>query len=160
MGYRLGGSWSTTAFVGRGPVGEVYECQRSETEGTFIAKLLPEELLESSEIWSSYLAALSASAALPSDATVRHVAFGSDLQLGNPFVVTERVPWPSLAASIKETGPLTPKAWGKSLAALVSLLEPAHAAGLPHGRLTPTNVFISPDDPGHVKVQFVYRCCV
>jgi len=50
LGYRLGGIWTTTAFVGRGPVGEVYECSRPEVPGTLVAKLLPEELLESSEI--------------------------------------------------------------------------------------------------------------
>jgi serine/threonine protein kinase len=152
IGYRLGGVWETTAFVGRGPVGEVHECRRSDTEGVFIAKLLPEELLESSETWASYLAAVSAAASLPTESTVRHVAFGSDLQLGCPFVVTERAPWPSLASLIKQGGPLKPKAWGKSLATLVVLLERAHAAELPHGRLTPTNVFVSPDDPGKVKV--------
>ncbi|HWP06880.1 MAG TPA: hypothetical protein VNN72_14100, partial [Polyangiaceae bacterium] len=152
MGYRLGGIWTTTAFVGRGPVGEVYECSRPEVPGTLVAKLLPEELLESSEIWSSYLAAVSAAGALQSDATVRHVAFGSDLQLACPFVVTDRVTWPSLAACIAKTGPIAPKPWGKTLRALIGLLERAHADGIAHGRLTPTNLFISPDAPDKIKV--------
>jgi serine/threonine protein kinase len=152
LGYRLGGIWATTAFVGRGPVGEVYECTRPEVPGTLIAKLLPEELLESSEIWATYLAAVSAAAALESEAKVRHIAFGSDLQLGCPFVVTERVTWPSLAKCVAQTGPIAPKRWGKTLGALISLLERAHAAGVAHGRLTPANLFISPEAPAKIKV--------
>jgi serine/threonine protein kinase len=152
IGYRLGGVWSTTAFVGRGPMGEVYACTGAEDPTTFIAKLLPEDLLDSSENWSAYLAAVSAAGALQSEATVRHVAFGSDLQLACPFVVTERVELPSLADCIARSGPLSPQHWGKTLAVLASLLDRAHAAGVSHGRLTPTNVFVSPDDPGQVKV--------
>lgn len=152
IGYRLGGVWSTTAFIGRGPVGEVYACARDGGEETFAAKLLPEELLESSETWSAYLADVTAAGAIQSEATVRHVAFGSDLQLGCPFVVTERVEVSSLAECVSRHGAIAPKRWGAILAIVAGLLERAHATGLSHGRLTPTNVFVSLDEPLKVKV--------
>ncbi|SOD62052.1 Serine/threonine protein kinase [Streptomyces zhaozhouensis] len=51
----------------------------------------------------------------------------------------------SLARIVRQRGPLTPEAGWQAVVELTAALASAHAAGVPHGALRPSNVLLTPD---------------
>jgi serine/threonine protein kinase len=71
------------------------------------------------------------------------------LDVGVPFVITERSPHPTLAELLARAGTLSPAETAALLGALAPALDALHAVGLAHGALSAHAVYVDPDDlPG------------
>jgi len=68
-------------------------------------------------------------------------------QDGKTYIVMELVPGPTLAEVIEEKGTLSPKAAGDIGLCLLGALEEAHARGIVHRDVKPSNVIVPPDAP-------------
>lgn len=90
-------------------------------------------------------------ASLPLDLVVPIADSGFDPSTSAPFVVSELVKLPSLAALVGR-GPLPPSEVVRLLEGLARALDAAHARQLPHLALKPTNVFVGPAPNGPVRI--------
>jgi serine/threonine protein kinase len=72
--------------------------------------------------------------------------FDAGEQDGNPFLVFERVEGRSLAALLKEDGPLPPAKAASLMHAVADALAEAHAQGIIHRDLKPSNILIDSRD--------------
>lgn len=67
---------------------------------------------------------------------------------GDPaWLAVEFVPGPSLAAAVRDTGPLELADWSVLAVRLLRAVAALHAAGVVHRDLTPGNVVLGPDGP-------------
>ncbi len=78
--------------------------------------------------------------------------FDAGEQDGNPFLVFERVEGRSLAAQLKEDGPLPPAKAASLMHAVADALSQAHAQGIIHRDLKPSNILIDARD-GSARVM-------
>jgi eukaryotic-like serine/threonine-protein kinase len=69
---------------------------------------------------------------------------------GSTFIVMELIKAPTLSAIVRERGPLPPGAVAQLAEQLLSALEAAHAAGVVHRDVKPSNVMVLPN--GRVKL--------
>ncbi len=68
------------------------------------------------------------------------------------FIVMELLEGETLRQRVRRAGPLDPLAVVKIGLQICRALERAHAAGVIHRDITPSNVMVLPDPPDHVKV--------
>ncbi|MDO8121653.1 serine/threonine-protein kinase [Isoptericola sp. b490] len=146
-GDELGG-YRVVGPLGRGGMGAVYRVR--DADGADVAlKLVHPYLVEgpARERLGREVAALR---------RVRHpgVARVLDAELDStePFVVTELVDGPSLAARVADRGPLTVAELADVAERLRAALVAVHEAGVLHRDLTPANVLVS--DEGPVLIDF------
>lgn len=90
-------------------------------------------------------------AQLPPGGVASTLDAGYDVGTGAPFSVAEYLQLPSLARLI-ETGPLAPDVVALVLRSLSAVLDSAHALGLHHLALKPTNIFVGPAPHYPVRV--------
>ncbi|MGH3762810.1 protein kinase domain-containing protein [Actinophytocola sp.] len=69
---------------------------------------------------------------------------------GSTFIVMELIQAPTLSAIVRERGPLPPDAVARLAEELLSALEAAHAAGIVHRDVKPSNIMVLPN--GRVKL--------
>lgn len=67
------------------------------------------------------------------------------------YLVLEHVPWPTLAARVDDEGSLAERDVARIGLGVLDALEAAHAQGIVHRDVKPSNVFASPD--GEVKLS-------
>lgn len=89
--------------------------------------------------------------ALPPDLAAHILEAGYDPATAAPFTITDFVQSPSLA-QIVQRRPMSAEEVTAMLRTLAAVLDAAHARGLFHHGLKPTNVFVDPAAPGNVKV--------
>ncbi|WP_437668590.1 serine/threonine protein kinase [Sorangium sp. So ce131] len=88
---------------------------------------------------------------LPNELAAHILEAGYDPATAAPFTVTDMLLIPSLA-DVAVRRPMTFEEVGAMLRSLAAVLDAAHAREVPHNGLRPTNLFIDPSSPGHVKV--------
>jgi serine/threonine protein kinase len=71
----------------------------------------------------------------------------ADVDAAVPWLATAYVPAPSLAKTINESGPLSPRAVLSLAAGLAEGLVAIHSVGVVHGDLKPSNVLLAEDGP-------------
>ncbi len=148
-GTTLGGRWQVGPFIGAGELGEVYAVRDPLSGQTGALKRFSPQLLGHAGAWAAFDKTAQAVAALPFDVFAKRIDSGTD---GAPWVVTDRVVWPSLAEQVRAGGTLPVERMAAMLDALAPALDAAHAAGLVHRGLKPGNVFVEPAEKPTVHV--------
>jgi eukaryotic-like serine/threonine-protein kinase len=69
------------------------------------------------------------------------------IERGDPYLVTEYVPGPTLAEAVRREGPLPPASLDALAVGTATGLMAIHQTGLVHGALSPDHVVLSPDGP-------------
>lgn len=131
------GRYTVHAFVGEGPLGEVYDVVDGQSGAHYALKLYP-PALAGTPVWQAFVGGVQRMAAAPGLA--RAFDGGVDPSTGTPYVLSELLSIPSLAAQVPK-GRITPPAVGQLLKSLASAVAHAHQVGLAHGAIHPSNVF-------------------
>jgi eukaryotic-like serine/threonine-protein kinase len=141
QGALVAGRWQVSQFLGHGDLGEVYEAIDSGGGKMCALKLYAAPVVGASAAWTEFERIARAVSMLPFDTIARVTDFGIDPKLGAAFSVGERVLWPSLDEEVRRSGPLAPKHVAAILELIAPALDAAHAAGIVHRELTPSNLF-------------------
>lgn len=143
-GDRLAGRYDLREPLGHGGMGEVFRAQDTSLDREVAVKVLPKHLLGDPGAVERFRreARTAASLAHPNIVTVHDVVEDD----GVHAIVMELVDGPTLADIIRDTGSLP---WREALtigAAVADGLEAAHASGLVHRDVKPSNVLIARGD--------------
>jgi hypothetical protein len=139
--YRIG------RLLGRGGMGEVYEAEHLEHERRIALKVLNRQLA-GAEDRERFLREGQLAAAISHPHSV--YIFGSEDIGGTPVIAMELVPGGTLKDRVERDGPLAPAAAVDAILDVIAGLDAAHAAGVLHRDVKPSNCFVDPD--GGVKV--------
>ncbi len=72
---------------------------------------------------------------------------GGEAFIERPWLATEYVPGPDLAAFVRDHGPMNTDGWTALAVGLLSALARIHAAGIVHRDVKPANILLGPDGP-------------
>ncbi|WP_304523714.1 protein kinase [Actinocorallia sp. API 0066] len=132
----VGGLW-LSGRLGEGPRGVVFLGRRQDG-GEIAVKLLHAHLTEDPVVWEGYQRAMEAVVALHAPHTAKAHATG--LVGARPYLMSDYVEGTPLAeAALPLSVPDVERLAAETATALAAL----HAAGVPHGALTPANVFLT-----------------
>jgi len=139
----LQGAWRVISPIGRGDLGEVFEVEDVKTQQRAVIKLFYARYLP--EAWRGLEQLARAAAQLPSQVCVRPLSFGYEPSVQRRYALSEKVEIPSLFQLVRDQGSLSLAVVTQLLQRLASGLEVAHASGMVHRNLKPTNVFFNPE---------------
>lgn len=151
-GQLVAGRYRVDSFIGSSDISEVFGATDMQGGRECALKLFVPELRNVPQAFSAFQELSRNVAAAAADSVVRATDFGVDPALGRPFVVSERIAFPSVAALVMTGGPVDPILWGAALTSFARALDAALAANVAHGDLKPQNLFFSPEHPGWARV--------
>ncbi|HEY1693056.1 MAG TPA: protein kinase [Polyangiaceae bacterium] len=141
------------AIAGTEQPGGAFEVER---EGTLcVCKRLPPRAREEPWMRARLVAEGALLERLGGRGAPRHVGSGEDH--AGPWIVMERVPWPSLDSRAGEEsrgGPTWPAWLARAAIAAFEALSAVHGAGVVHGDLSPANVLVDTGAAHAVLVDF------
>src|SRR5262245_38226362 len=140
--YRLGRE------LGQGGMGVVYEAEHEESGRRVALKLLSPGLAQSQESMDRFLREGRLAAALSHERST--FVYEAGEHAGQPYIVMELMPGRTLHHLCTEAGPLSVNRAVDNILDVIDGLEAAHAVGVIHRDVKPSNCFI--DDDGRVKV--------
>lgn len=152
-GLLVAGRYRIESFIGVSELGEVYATLDLQVGRECAIKLLPQALRHAPAAWNAFQEQARNVAALSGDAIARAVDFGSDPALGRPFVVSEKIGFPSVAALVSAEGRIEKGLWSQALSTFARSLDAASAASLAHGNIKPNNLFFSPEHAGWARIS-------
>lgn len=152
-GLLLAGRYRIDSFIGASELGEVYGATDMTGGRECAVKLLPLALKHVPNAWNAFQDLARSVAALDADAVVRISDFAWDTATGRPFVVSERIGFPSVAALVAGQGPIQPTIWARALEAFARSLDAAAGSAIFHGDLKPHNLFFSPEHAGWARIS-------
>ena len=144
--------WEVQYLLGVGELAEVYDVVDKKTGANAVLKLFAAQYLDAPGAWSAYQKHAESVRALGLPALVNPFAFGVHLRSLSPFAVMERVGVPALDQLVATVGTLLPAQFARILRELAPLLESAHAAGVVHRNLKPSNLFCGIQDPRSLRI--------
>jgi serine/threonine protein kinase len=139
-GHSVAGKYTVRALLGFTSEVATYHAASSDGREVVI-RLYDPALGQRADVMGQLERVRALVAKLPSDASVAVWDAGYDQGTAAPFAVREHLQTPSLAKLV-ELGPLSPEVVSNVIRGLARVLEAAHAAGLHHHALKPTNVFV------------------
>jgi eukaryotic-like serine/threonine-protein kinase len=147
-GYRLLGR------LGEGGQGRVYLAADAHGGRVALKVLLPE--LAADPVARARIAEQTdLTRHLPASVAVRVLAARADYD--PPYVVTEYVPGPSLAARVRDDGPLRGAELEGLLVGTLAALVAVHAGGVVHHDLKPANILLGPHGPRFADFDLALR---
>lgn len=141
------GSYRIVRLLGRGGMGEVYEAEQRITGRRLALKLLRGRLRTANDR-ARFLHEGQLAASISHPHTV--YIFGSEEIDGVPVISMELLPGGTLKDRVRARGPLPPSEAVAAVLGVLSGLDAAHAAGILHRDVKPSNCFTDTD--GSVKV--------
>jgi eukaryotic-like serine/threonine-protein kinase len=148
LGRLLLGRYRLTAPLGRGRTDSVWRAYDTRMDREVAVKelRLPADLdAEQRAAWTARLEREARTAARlrhPGIVAVHDLLTGDD---GQPWIIMDLVPGPSLADMLAQYGPLSPDRARDLGLRILDALRAAHQAGIVHRGLKPTNVFLDGD---------------
>ncbi len=137
-----GGDLEDFEYLGRGGSAVVYRARQRSLDRSVAVKV-PEDL----DLREGGLPREARTqAAMSWHSNVVTLLGTTELEDGRPAMVLEFAPGGSLAERIRRRGPLTPSQWRRMGAELSDALAAAHAEGLVHRDVKPSNVLFASDD--------------
>src|ERR1700728_700582 len=138
------GRYRLTARLGTGRMAVVY--LGVGEDGRLVAvQIIRHELADDPQYQARFGREAAALARVRGERVVRVIEAGADTS--GPFLVTEYAAGPSLATSVKATGPFPPGRLSDLAAGLAEALADIHVAGVVHRDLKPSNVILTPRGP-------------
>ena len=146
------GDYLLTRFLGAGGTGKVYRATAKATGEAVAVKYLRKELAGDAAAVRRFRRGCAAAAALTNagESGVVPVRGVGRTPGRGWFAVLDLVPGPDLRAVIA-AGPVDPILAAGWAAELAEGLVRCHAAGVPHGDVTPANVLLSGEGPGSAR---------
>lgn len=142
---RVGGRYDVVEPLGEGGMGTVFRVRHVSLDRAFALKLLRRDLAQDRELADRFVQEARATARIRHPAIVSISDFGV-LDDGVPWFVMEHLAGKTLAALLREAGPL-PVARVVTLGKRIADgLIASHEAGVIHRDLKPENVFVLDDD--------------
>lgn len=138
------GPYEVLELLGRGGMAEVYRGRHTRLERTVAIKILPASLAGESDFRSRFEREARSVAALRHPNIVQMFDFG-DLE-GTYFMVMEYIAGKDLGLLMHESGPMNIDLVRTLAGDLAAALDYAHAQGLVHRDVKPSNVLLQPDD--------------
>ena len=144
-----GGRYELHERIGAGAMGVVYRARDTRLERDVALKFLPESMDSDSDAVARFLQESRAAAALnhPNIATLHAIEDDG----GRSFLVMELVAGETLAHRLTRDGSLEAEEAAAIATQIAAGLSAAHAKGIVHRDIKPTNVMITPD--GLVKIM-------
>ncbi|MDQ3729575.1 MAG: serine/threonine protein kinase, partial [Actinomycetota bacterium] len=139
------------AELGRGGMGVVYRAHELTLDRPRALKVVAGDLASDAKFKERFRreARLAASVDHPNVVAVHHAGE----EAGLPYLSMSLVDGPNLEALVNATGPLDPARASRLISQIAAGLEAAHARGLVHRDVKPSNVLISEgEDPERVVV--------
>ncbi|GGQ51816.1 hypothetical protein GCM10010145_21460 [Streptomyces ruber] len=140
---RLGEYW-LAARLGSGAQGVVYEAY-GPAGARVAVKVLHPDVASGPRARSRFAKEVRAAQRVASFCTAR--VLDADTEAESPYIVSEFVPGPNLAAAVRIAGPLRGDALLRLATGVVTALAAIHQAGVVHRDLKPSNVLLGPDGP-------------
>jgi uncharacterized RDD family membrane protein YckC len=142
------GEYHLVRRLGGGGMGDVWEAEHAETGRRVAIKLLSERLPRTSETVARFLREGRTAAAVSHPRST--FVFAAGEADGQPYIVMELMPGRTLADVVREKGPLPVARAVDYVLDACEGLQAAHALGLVHRDVKPSNCFL--DGDGRVKV--------
>ena len=154
LGSLIDGRYEVLSIIGEGGMGTVYEVRHRALGKRFALKALRKDLALDSEIAARFIQEARTAAAVSHPGLVEITDFGR-LESGQVYFVMELLEGQSLAALLRNGGPL-PAARGLNIVReLVHALKAAHDASIVHRDLKPDNIHIGQRDGDADVVKIV-----
>ena len=144
---RIAERFVVRAKVAAGSMGEVWLGEDEHLGSRVAVKFLRDEFQTDSWAVERFFAEARIAARLETRHVVRVLDYGKTAE-GRPFVVMEYLDGETLAARLRRTKTMSPKAALRILAPIARTLARAHALGVVHRDVKPENIFLAIDDDG------------
>ena len=144
------GPYTLLARLGAGGMGVVYLGRRTDddrrgTQALVAVKMIRREWVPDEPRRAAFVREAQAAQRVPPSTTAAVLDVG--VEDGLPYLVTEYVGGPTLAALVASEGPLAPPELDELALAMAVALDAIHTAGVVHRDLKPSNVLMAPAGP-------------
>jgi serine/threonine-protein kinase len=138
----IAGKYQLEVLLGEGGMGVVWGALNLQLEAPVAIKFLSQGKREERALLTQRLKQEAKAAAKLGHAAIVRVFDVGESELGDPFIVMERLKGRSLAVWLAEDGPIPAPLAVRVLLPIADALAIAHAKGIVHRDLKPDNVFI------------------
>ena len=148
VGQVLAGRYRLVELLGQGGMATIFRAHDAQLGRDVAVKVLRAEYGRDPAFVARFRQEAQSAAALNHPNVVNVFDYG--MESGDPFIVMELIDGGDLASIIRERGPLEPVAAARIAQQIFEALDAAHARGIIHRDIKPTNVLLT--SGGRVKV--------
>ena len=148
VGQVLAGRYRLVELLGQGGMATIFRAHDAQLGRDVAVKVLRSEYGRDPAFVARFRQEAQSAAALNHPNVVNVFDYG--MEAGDPFIVMELIDGGDLASVIRERGPMEPLAAARIAQQIYEALDAAHARGIIHRDIKPTNVLLT--SGGRVKV--------